>query len=109
MLQSEVIDLEDSSKVCKSWANHSTGIWTAAGALIKGGLLMCGGITGQNMYTKDCYFITPANSSKVNVRLSVESSELAAISLNETLLFTGGWSKFVRPRKGLLIQIAFLR
>ena len=95
-MQSEVIDLEDSSKVCKSWANHYIGIWTAAGAFINEGLLMCGGITGVNSYVKDCYFITPTNSSKANVSLSVESSELAVIGLDDNLLFTGGWSKFVR-------------
>ena len=87
--KSEVIDLVNPTKSCQSWADHPTGTWFAAGALVDSQVILCGGDAPDDQLSNDCHLITPASSEAI-VSLIVGSRNSAATVINGKVLVAGG-------------------
>ena len=97
----EVIDLLNSSRTCKEWADlpDDLGRVYAFGGFVEAGLLMCCGIEkfpGNSV--PDCLHITDINTVRTNIsfEVGVEGIEYpgsVVLDNNNLLLVTGGLCK----------------
>ena len=101
--KSEVIDLVNPTKSCQSWADHPTGTWFAAGALVDSQVILCGGDTPDGQVSNNCHLITPASSEAI-VSLNVGSRNSAATEFNGKVLVAGGWAGGVGIKRTELIS-----
>ena len=90
---SEVIDLMDPMNVCEPWADHPTGTFAAAGALVDNSLFICGGNTPSAFYSNDCHLISPTNA-EATISLNVGSKRSAAVEHHGSMYYMGGFSKY---------------
>ena len=101
--KSEVIDLVNPTKSCQSWADHPTGTWFAAGALVDSQVIICGGDNPGEQLSFDCHLITQATSEAI-VNLNVGSRNSAGTEFNGKLLVAGGWAGGVGIKRTELIS-----
>ena len=98
--KSEVIDLVNPTKSCQSWADHPTGTWFAAGALVDSQVIICGGDNPGEQLSFDCHLITQATSEAI-VSLNVGSRNSAATEINGKVLVAGGYAGGVDDLYGI--------
>ena len=94
----EVIDLLNSSRTCKEWAEipDDFGRFLALGGLVEEGLLMCYG-SNDHFYATDCLHITKNSTVKTPVSFDVglfdPNSRVLAVLDNNKLFISGGYGR----------------